>query len=80
MKKIVFIWLFLLPLWLSAQELWCPEPTNRLVNDYSGVLSSQERFSGQGMIFEGLSLGEKTLMIPSIWSLIVTIKSAPTLK
>ena len=45
MKKIVFIWLFLLPLWLSAQELWCPEPTNRLVNDYSGVLSSQERIA-----------------------------------
>ena len=40
-----FILLFLLPLWLSAQELWCPEPTNRLVNDYSGVLSSQDRIA-----------------------------------
>ena len=45
MKKNVIIWLLLLPIWLSAQELWCPEPTNRLVNDYSGVLSSQERIA-----------------------------------
>ena len=44
MKRVVIL-LLLLPLWLSAQELWCPEPTNRLVNDYSGVLSSQQRYA-----------------------------------
>ena len=42
MKRSIIL-LFLLPLLLVAQELWCPEPTNRLVNDYSGVLSSQQR-------------------------------------
>lgn len=27
---------------LQAQETWCPEPTNRLVNDYAGELSADE--------------------------------------
>jgi uncharacterized protein len=27
---------------LQAQEAWCPEPTNRLVNDYAGELSADE--------------------------------------
>lgn len=31
---------------LPAQELWCPTPTNRLVNDYSGMLSVEE---GRGL-------------------------------
>ena len=44
MKRCVLL-LLLLPLWLSAQELWCPEPTNSLVNDYTGVLSTQERIT-----------------------------------
>ena len=25
---------------MPAQDLWCPEPTNRLVNDYSGLLTA----------------------------------------
>lgn len=29
----------------KAQEPWCPMPTNQLVNDYSGVLSAEERQS-----------------------------------
>lgn len=29
-------------LFVAAQQLWCPEPTNHLVNDYSGVLSSEQ--------------------------------------
>ena len=38
------ILLFLLPIFgLSAQELWCPEPTNRLVNDYSGMLTAEQQ-------------------------------------
>ena len=42
MKKLLLS-LFLLPaLWVSAQDLWCPEPTNRLVNDYSDMLSASE--------------------------------------
>ena len=28
---------------LSAQQPWCPEPTNQLVNDYSAILSDSER-------------------------------------
>ena len=30
---------------LPAQELWCPTPTNHLVNDYSGMLSTDEAAS-----------------------------------
>ena len=38
------ILLFLLPvLSVSAQDLWCPEPTNRLVNDYSGMLTPEQQ-------------------------------------
>lgn len=43
MKKWLFLLLLLPTAWLSAQEPWCPEPTNRLVNDYSGVLSDEQR-------------------------------------
>ena len=40
MKKLL-LFLFLLPAFLvPAQDLWCPEPTNRLVNDYSGMLTA----------------------------------------
>ena len=42
MKRILLL-LFLLPaLCLPAQEPWCPQPTNRLVNDYSQKLTSQQ--------------------------------------
>jgi len=45
MKKLLFL-LFLLPaLFAPAQDLWCPEPTNRLVNDYSGMLDPAQRES-----------------------------------
>ncbi len=38
------ILLFLLPvLSVSGQDLWCPEPTNRLVNDYSGMLTPEQQ-------------------------------------
>lgn len=43
MKKLLLLLLLLPTLALSAQELWCPEPTNRLVNDYSGMLSPTQR-------------------------------------
>lgn len=39
------LWVILLTLlWTAAaaQERWCPEPTNRLVNDYSGKLTADE--------------------------------------
>lgn len=43
MKRLLLL-LFLLPACLmSAQDLWCPEPTNRLVNDYSSMLSEEQR-------------------------------------
>lgn len=42
MKRLLIL-LFLLPTYLmSAQELWCPEPTNRLVNDYSSMLTTEQ--------------------------------------
>ena len=42
--KRLFLLLFLLPACLmSAQDLWCPEPTNRLVNDYSSMLTTEQR-------------------------------------
>lgn len=42
--KRLFLLLFLLPTcFMSAQDLWCPEPTNRLVNDYSSMLSDKQR-------------------------------------
>lgn len=44
MRKVLIIVAFLVSfLSLSAQGLWCPEPTNRLVNDYSGMLSDTDR-------------------------------------
>ncbi len=43
MKKILILLLLLPTLAVSAQDLWCPEPTNRLVNDYSGILSPSDR-------------------------------------
>ena len=45
MKRLIFLILLLPALLLPAQDLWCPEPTNRLVNDYSGMLSEEERES-----------------------------------
>ena len=45
MKRLIFLILLLPALILPAQDLWCPEPTNRLVNDYSGMLSEEERES-----------------------------------
>ena len=42
--KRLFLFLLLLPtILLSAQDLWCPEPTNRLVNDYSSMLAADQR-------------------------------------
>lgn len=44
MRKVFLIVAFLASAFgLSAQGLWCPEPTNRLVNDYSGMLSDTDR-------------------------------------
>lgn len=44
MRKLLLIIAFLASaVGLSAQGLWCPEPTNRLVNDYSGMLSDTDR-------------------------------------
>ncbi len=44
MRRFLLSLLLLWPLLsLTAQERWCPEPTNRLVNDYSGMLSDADR-------------------------------------
>lgn len=43
MKRFFIIILLLSAALLPAQELWCPEPTNRLVNDYSSMLSPDQR-------------------------------------
>ncbi len=43
MKRLLCALLLLLPLWVAGQRPWCPEPTNRLVNDYSGILSDEQR-------------------------------------
>lgn len=43
--KKVAVWVVLL-VWAvcaAAQGKWCPEPTGRLVNDYGGVLSEEQR-------------------------------------
>ena len=43
-RTLLLIAALLLPLARTgAQQLWCPEPTNRLVNDYSGMLQDLER-------------------------------------
>ena len=44
MKRLFLTFLVLVAttLLLPAQERWCPEPTNHLVNDYAGELSTDE--------------------------------------
>lgn len=43
-RLLLLIAAVLLPLSRTgAQEPWCPEPTNRLVNDYSAMLSDEDR-------------------------------------
>lgn len=39
----ITILLLLCPLLTWAQDYWNPEPSGRLVNDYSGILSAEER-------------------------------------
>jgi len=42
MKRLLLLLLLLPALCVPAQDLWCPEPTNRLVNDYSGMLTAAQ--------------------------------------
>ena len=42
MKRLLLLFL-LLPLCLAGQEAWCPQPTNRLVNDYAQILTAAQR-------------------------------------
>lgn len=42
MRKYIVLLLLLLPCCLQAQR-WNPSPTNQLVNDYSGMLSAEQR-------------------------------------
>lgn len=43
MRKWLIAWMLLLAVPVAAQQGWCPEPTRQLVNDYSGILTEDER-------------------------------------
>ncbi len=44
-KSLALLLMLAVLLGLPAQQPWCPPPSNRLVNDYSGMLSPSERES-----------------------------------